>query len=477
LFTGILEEGDQAVKLWSGRFTKSTDKFVDEFNASLPVDKHLYRQDIKGSMAHAKMLGRQGVITPEEAAQIVDGLNAVLEEIENGTFVFDVSDEDIHMSVERAMTEKVGPVGGKLHTARSRNDQVALDSRMFMKDAIDEVIVEIVELQSTIVEVAERELENETILPGYTHLQRAQPVLFAHHLMAYYWMLRRDIGRLRGCYHRTDIMPLGSAALAGTTYNIDMDFVAAELGFNNVTHNSMDSVSDRDFMIEFQSATAMLMMHLSRLSEELIIWSSAEFSFIELDDAYTTGSSIMPQKKNADVAELIRGKAGRVYGNLMQILTTMKGLPLAYNKDMQEDKEGLIDSIGTAKNCLYGMRGMISTMKVNSEVMRQAAEGGFTNATELADYLVGKGMPFREAHHVAGTMVRKAIEEGCWLVDFSVEEYREQSDLIEDDVYDALDIVNAVKRRDVRGGTAPNRVKEQIDRAKAHIAKTRESQD
>jgi argininosuccinate lyase len=254
-----------------------------------------------------------------------------------------------------------------------------------------------------------------------------------------------------------------------------MDFVAAELGFDNVTHNSMDSVSDRDFMIEFQSATAMLMMHLSRLSEELIIWSSAEFSFIELDDAYTTGSSIMPQKKNADVAELIRGKTGRVYGNLMQILTTMKGLPLAYNKDMQEDKEGLIDSIETVKNCLYGMRGMISTMKVNSEVMRQAAEGGFTNATELADYLVGKGMPFREAHHVAGTMVRKAIEEGCWLVDFSVEEYKEQSDLIEDDVYDALDIVNAVKRRDVRGGTAPNRVKEQIDRAKAHIAKTRES--
>jgi argininosuccinate lyase len=461
------------MKLWSGRFSKNTDSFVDEFNASLPVDKHLYRQDIKGSIAHAKMLAKQKIITGDESAQIISGLETILAEIESGSFVFDISDEDIHMSIERALTEKIGAVGGKLHTARSRNDQVSLDSRMFLKDAIFEVRAEIIELQSELVKVAERELENGTILPGYTHLQRAQPVLLSHHMMAYYWMLRRDLGRLQDCYHRTDIMPLGSAALAGTTYPIDMEYVAAELGFERITNNSMDSVSDRDFIIEFQSATAMLMMHLSRLSEELIVWSSAEFSFIELDDAYTTGSSIMPQKKNADVAELIRGKTGRVYGNLMQILTTMKGLPLAYNKDMQEDKEGLIDSIETVKNCLYGMRGMISTMKVNSEVMRQAAEGGFTNATELADYLVGKGMPFREAHRVAGTMVKKAIEEGCWLVDLSVEEFQEQSALIEDDVYEALDIENAVRRRDVRGGTAPNRVKEQIEKARKFIEKDR----
>jgi len=451
------------MKLWSGRFTKTTDSFVDEFNASLPVDKHLYKQDIKGSIAHARMLAKAGIIADEEASRIVDGLQEILKEIESDSFEFDIADEDIHMSIERALIEKIGPVGGKLHTARSRNDQVALDTRMFLKDAIVEVGNEIVALQTELVNIAKREMG--TILPGYTHLQRAQPVLFSHHMMAYFWMLRRDFTRLKGCYKRTDVMPLGSAALAGTTYPIDMQFVAEELGFKKVSNNSLDAVSDRDFIIEFQAAAATLMMHLSRLAEELIIWSSAEFSFIELDDAYTTGSSIMPQKKNADVAELIRGKTGRVYGNLTQILTTMKGLPLAYNKDMQEDKEGLIDSITTIKNSLFGMKGMISTMKVNSEIMRQSAEGGFTNATELADYLVGKGIPFRDAHRISGNMVRKAIEEGCWLMDFSLEEFQAESDLIDDDVYDALDIDNAVKRRNIRGGTAPERVEEQIQKA------------
>jgi len=451
------------MKLWSGRFTKTTDSFVDEFNASLPVDKHLYRQDIKGSIAHARMLAKAGIIADEEASRIVDGLQEILKEIESGSFEFDIADEDIHMSIERALIEKIGPVGGKLHTARSRNDQVALDARMFLKDAIVEVGNEIVALQAELVNIAKREMG--TVLPGYTHLQRAQPVLFSHHMMAYFWMLRRDFNRFKGCYKRTDVMPLGSAALAGTTYPIDMEFVSEELGFEKISNNSLDAVSDRDFIIEFQAAAATLMMHLSRLAEELIIWSSAEFSFIELDDAYTTGSSIMPQKKNADVAELIRGKTGRVYGNLTQILTTMKGLPLAYNKDMQEDKEGLLDSITTIKNSLFGMKGMISTMKVNSEIMRQSAEGGFTNATELADYLVGKGIPFRDAHRISGNMVRKAIEEGCWLMDFSLEEFQAESDLIDDDVYDALDIDNAVKRRNIRGGTAPERVEEQIQKA------------
>ncbi|NCO66450.1 MAG: argininosuccinate lyase [Candidatus Aquicultor secundus] len=459
------------MKLWSGRFLKSTDSFVDEFNASLPVDKHLYKQDIEGSIAHAKMLAKTGIIADEEASQIVTGLETILKEIEAGSFIFDIADEDIHMSIERALTEKIGPVGGKLHTARSRNDQVALDTRMFLKDAILEVGQEVLALQEELVKIAKREMD--TILPGYTHLQRAQPILFSHHMMAYFWMLRRDFTRLKGCFKRADVMPLGAAALAGTTYPIDMEFVAKELGFSKISNNSLDAVSDRDFVIEFQAAASMIMMHLSRLAEELIIWSSSEFSFIELDDAYTTGSSIMPQKKNADVAELIRGKTGRVYGNLLQMLTTMKGLPLAYNKDMQEDKEGMLDSITTIKNSLFGMKGMTSTMKIHSEVMRQSAEGGFTNATELADYLVGKGVPFRDAHRVSGNMVRKAIEEGCWLTDFSLEEFQAESPLIDDEVYDVLDIQNAVKRRDVRGGTAPNRVQEQIEKAEKLIDKGR----
>jgi len=459
------------MKLWSGRFLKSTDSFVDEFNASLPVDKHLYKQDIEGSIAHAKMLAKTGIIADEEASQIVTGLETILKEIEAGSFIFDIADEDIHMCIERAPTEKIGPVGGKLHTARSRNDQVALDTRMFLKDAILEVGQEVLALQEELVKIAKREMD--TILPGYTHLQRAQPILFSHHMMAYFWMLRRDFTRLKGCFKRADVMPLGAAALAGTTYPIDMEFVAKELGFSKISNNSLDAVSDRDFVIEFQAAASMIMMHLSRLAEELIIWSSSEFSFIELDDAYTTGSSIMPQKKNADVAELIRGKTGRVYGNLLQMLTTMKGLPLAYNKDMQEDKEGMLDSITTIKNSLFGMKGMTSTMKIHSEVMRQSAEGGFTNATELADYLVGKGVPFRDAHRVSGNMVRKAIEEGCWLTDFSLEEFQAESPLIDDEVYDVLDIQNAVKRRDVRGGTAPNRVQEQIEKAEKLIDKGR----
>ncbi|MCL6471845.1 MAG: argininosuccinate lyase [Firmicutes bacterium] len=451
------------MKLWSGRFTKSTDSFVDEFNASLPVDKHLYEQDIKGSIAHAHMLAACGIITGEEADRIIEGLKLIKQEIEEGTFNFDIGDEDIHMAIERALTDRIGAIGGKLHTARSRNDQVALDTRMFIKDAIIDIGIEIMALQLELVNISQREIR--TIMPGYTHMQRAQPILFSHHMMAYFWMLRRDFTRLKGAFKRADVMPLGSAALAGTTYPIDMKQVAKDLGFAKISNNSLDAVSDRDYIVEFQAAASMLMMHLSRLAEELIIWSTTEFSFIELDEAYTTGSSIMPQKKNPDVAELIRGKTGRVYGNLMQMLTTMKGLPLAYNKDMQEDKESLLDTIYTVKNSIIGMKNMISTMKINSEVMRQAAEGGYTNATELADYLVGKGVPFREAHHVAGTIVRKAVEEGCWLSDFSLEELQEINPMIEDDIFEALDIEVAVERRNNRGGTATERVQEQIEKA------------
>lgn len=460
------------MKLWSGRFSKGTDSFVDEFTASLPADKHLYEQDIKGSIAHANMLAACGIITREEAGRIVEGLQAIKQEIEEGRFQFDVADEDIHMAVERVLTERIGATGGKLHTARSRNDQVALDTRMFLKDAIIDVGIEIMGQQLELINIAQREIR--TIMPGYTHLQRAQPVLFSHHMMAYFWMLRRDFTRLKGCFKRADIMPLGAAALAGTTYPIDAKHVAKELGFEKISNNSIDAVSDRDYIIEFQAAASILMMHLSRLAEELILWSSTEFSFIELDDAYTTGSSIMPQKKNADVAELIRGKTGRVYGNLMQMLTMMKGLPLAYNKDMQEDKETLLDSIDTIKNSLAGMKSMISTMKVNSEIMRQAAEGGYTNATELADYLAAKGVPFRDAHRIAGSIVSKAVEEGCWLSDFSLDELQAINPFIEDDIFEALDIEVAVERRNNRGGTATERVQEQIEKAIKLLEKEQE---
>ncbi len=460
------------MKLWSGRFSKGTDNFVDEFTASLPVDKYLYKQDIKGSIAHANMLAACGIISREEAERIIEGLQAIKQEIEGGRFQFDIADEDIHMAIERVLTERIGATGGKLHTARSRNDQVALDTRMFLKDAIVDVGSEIMQLQLELINISQREIK--TIMPGYTHLQRAQPILFSHHMMAYFWMLRRDLTRLKGCYKRTDIMPLGAAALAGTTYPIDVKQVAKELGFEKISNNSIDAVSDRDYIIEFQAVASMLMMHLSRLAEELILWSSTEFSFIELDDAYTTGSSIMPQKKNADVAELIRGKTGRVYGNLMQALAMMKGLPLAYNKDMQEDKESLLDSIDTIKKSIIGMKSMILTMKVNSEVMRQAAEGGYTNATELADYLAAKGVPFRDAHRVAGVIVSKAVEEGCWLSDFSLEELQAINPLIEDDIFKVLDIKVAVERRNNRGGTATGQVQEQIEKAIKLLEKEQE---
>ncbi len=460
------------MKLWSGRFSKGTDSFVDEFTASLPVDKHLYGQDIKGSIAHASMLAACGIISHEEADRIIEGLQAIKQEIEEGRFQFDVADEDIHMAIERVLTERIGATGGKLHTARSRNDQIALDMRMFLKDAIIDLGIEVMGLQLEFINISQREIR--TIMPGYTHLQRAQPILFSHHMMAYFWMMRRDFTRLKGCFKRADIMPLGAAALAGTTYPIDTKHVAKELGFEKVSNNSIDAVSDRDFVIEFQAAASMLMMHLSRLAEELVLWSSTEFSFIELDDAYTTGSSIMPQKKNADVAELIRGKTGRVYGNLMQMLTMMKGLPLAYNKDMQEDKESMLDTIDTIKSSLVGMKSMISTMKVNSEIMRQAAEGGYTNATELADYLAAKGVPFRDAHRIAGSIVSKAVEEGCWLSDFSLDELQAINPFIEDDIFEALDIEVAVERRNNRGGTATERVQEQIEKAIKLLEKEQE---
>ncbi|TLM98727.1 argininosuccinate lyase, partial [bacterium] len=364
------------MKLWGGRFAKGTDRLVEDFHSSISFDRRLYKQDIEGSMAHARMLGKQGIITEDEARQIVDALTAILADIESGKVEFEVEAEDIHMNIEKILTARIGDVGRKLHTARSRNDQVALDVRMYLKEEIKEIIALLVKTQETLMDKAEAHLS--TIMPGYTHLQRAQPITLAHHLMAYVQMFMRDIGRLQDCYKRTDIMPLGSGALAGTTFPLDRQYVAEQLGFAAITENSLDGVSDRDFAIEFSAVAAMIMMHLSRFCEELVLWSSAEFNFIEMDDSYSTGSSIMPQKKNPDVAELIRGKTGRVYGNLTALLTVMKSLPLAYNKDMQEDKEALFDAIDTVKGCLTVFAPMIETMRVNGEVMDQAARGGFT---------------------------------------------------------------------------------------------------
>ena len=395
-------------KLWGGRFTRDTDASVEEFTSSISFDQRMYRQDILGSMAHARMLGKCGIITQEEAKQILDGLQSILTDIEAGNFTFEIALEDIHMNVEKRLTERIGPVGGKLHTARSRNDQVALDTHMYMKTAVLAIARLIHDMEQSIIEVAEA--NKEVILPGYTHLQRAQPVLLSHHLLAYFQMLSRDFDRLAGVWQRSDLMPLGAGALAGTTFPIDRQMVANELKFAKIYENSMDAVSDRDYIVEFLSFASILMVHLSRLSEELILWSSTEFSFIELDDAHCTGSSIMPQKKNPDVCELVRGKTGRVVGHLMAMLTTLKGLPMTYNKDMQEDKEGLFDTIDTLKFSLSVYAAMLKGMKVNADRMRQVLDDDFSNATDMADYLVRKGLPFREAHSVVGRAVRLAIE-------------------------------------------------------------------
>ena len=447
-------------KLWGGRFTRDTDANVEEFTSSISFDQRMYRQDILGSMAHARMLGRCGILTAEETEQIIQGLTSILADIEAGNFTFEIALEDIHMNVEKRLTERIGPVGGKLHTARSRNDQVALDTHMYMKSAIQSIATLIHGLDRSLLEVAEANLD--VILPGYTHLQRAQPVLFSHHLLAYFHMLARDFDRLQGVWNRTDIMPLGAGALAGTTFPIDRRMVAGELKFSRIYANSMDAVSDRDYILEFLAFASILMVHLSRLSEEMILWSSTEFAFIELDDAHCTGSSIMPQKKNPDVCELVRGKTGRVVGHLMAMLTILKGLPMTYNKDLQEDKEGAFDTIDTLKFSLSVYADMLKGMKVNSQRMRQVLDDDFSNATDMADYLVRKGLPFREAHAVVGRAVRLAIETQRSLTELPLSELLALCPLFEEDILPALQIETCIEARNSEGGTASAQVRQAL---------------
>ncbi len=449
-----------------GRFKKAADKKVDQYTASIPYDWRLYPYDIAGSVAHARMLARQGIITDKEAETIVIGLNGIKEEIALGQFLFKAELEDIHMHVEARLVEKIGEVGGKLHTARSRNDQVALDMRLFTRDAVANTLVELGEFQRALVGLAEA--NKEVIIPGYTHLQTAQPVLLAHHLLAYFEMLQRDTARFIDCLKRVDVMPLGSGALAGVAYNIDREFLAKELGFSQLSRNSLDAVSDRDFILEYEAAVSFCMMHLSRLAEEIILWSSAGFGFIELDEAYATGSSIMPQKKNPDVAELARGKTGRVYGNLMALLTTMKALPLAYNRDLQEDKEGFFDTVDTLLSTLNVFAGMVKSLKVNAENARAAVEKGYILATDLADYLVKKGMAFRAAHEIVARLVSYAVEQDKSLGELTLAEYKKFSKLFEKDVF-AITIESSIAARDVVGGTAPRQVAGALAAAKKTI--------
>ncbi len=445
------------------RFNKDVDKSVEKYTSSISYDKRLYKQDIAGSIAHARMLAKQGIISDKDAERIVMALTSIREEIESGSLALRDDLEDIHMNIEARLIEKIGDVGRKLHTARSRNDQVALDMRLFVKEAISQTIAGLQGLQSALLDVAEA--NRDEIIPGYTHLQRAQPVLFAHHLLAYFEMLQRDVERFRDSLKRTDVLPLGSGALAGVPYPIDRDFLARELGFSRISQNSMDAVSDRDFIIEFQAAASITMMHLSRLAEELVLWSSQEFGFIELDDSYTTGSSIMPQKKNPDVAELARGKTGRVYGNLMAMLTIMKALPLTYNRDMQEDKEGFFDTVDTLLFTMEVFTGMVATLTVKGKVTRHAADGGYMLATDLADYLVGKGVPFREAHVIMGRLVQYSVEKGKTFRDLSLSEYKSSSQLFEEDVYNVT-AETSIAARNVPGGTAPEQIAQQLGRAR-----------
>jgi len=452
-------------KLWGGRFTQPTDKFVEEFTASIEFDKRLYAQDIRGSIAHAGMLARQGIITAADSELIVAGLKDILGQIESGTFDFSVSLEDIHMNIESHLSQKIGEAGKRLHTGRSRNDQVALDIRLYLRDEIKVICDFLDNLVDSLLYKAEKHLG--VIIPGYTHLQIAQPVLFSHHMLAYVEMFKRDKGRMEDCLKRVDVLPLGAGALAGTTFPIDREYVAKLLEFPEVTRNSLDSVSDRDFALEFLASSSILMMHLSRFSEELVIWSTSEFRFIELSDAFCTGSSIMPQKKNPDVPELVRGKTGRVYGNLMALLTVMKALPLAYNKDMQEDKEPLFDTIDTVKGSLKIFAEMIREMRLNPERMHAAAAGGYSTATDVADYLVRKGAPFRDAHETVGKAVRYCIEMKKDLAELTLEEWRGFSDKIDADIFTAITLEASVNARSATGGTALERVKEEIARAKA----------
>ncbi len=451
-----------------GRFKKDTDRVAAQYIASIPFDHRLYRQDIAGSIAHARMLGKQGIIPESEAEAIVSGLISIREEIEQGQLRFKVELEDIHMNIEARLMEKIGDVGGRLHTARSRNDQVALDLRMFCKEAIGETIGRLKELQSAVLDVAEANID--VIMPGYTHLQRAQPVLLAHHLLAYFEMLQRDILRFKDCLVRTDVMPLGSGALAGVPYPIDREFVAQQLGFSRISQNSMDAVSDRDFVIEYLAAASIAMMHLSRLGEELVLWSTEEFGYVEIGESFSSASSIMPQKKNPDVAELGRGKSGRVYGHLLSLLSSMKGLPLSYNRDLQEDKEGLFDTVDTLNASLEAFTGMVRTIRVNAERIGRAAEGGYLLATDMADYLVTKkGLPFREAHSIVGRLVAYAVEKKLALGDLDLEEYRRFSDLFDADVFQ-ITAMASVAARSVPGGTAPEQVRAQMARARKAVS-------
>ncbi len=451
--------------LWGGRFTKETDDRVFAFNESLSFDKKLYRADITGSVAHATMLGKQGIISNEEKESIISGLNSILADIENGSLEFDPTCEDIHSFVEANLIKRIGDAGKKLHTGRSRNDQVALDMKIYVRNELNTIESLVNELLEVFVKRMEE--NTETYMPAFTHLQKAQPTNLAHYIGAYVEMFLRDRDRIKDIKKRLNLSPLGAGALCGTTYDLDRDYVAELLEFDSATYNSMDSVSDRDYLIETLNACAIIMMHLSRFSEELIIWNSNEYRFVEMDDAFSTGSSIMPQKKNPDIAELVRGKTGRVYGALMSLLTTMKGLPLAYNKDMQEDKEVAFDALDTVKDCLALFTGMFATITFNKEIMAKSAMKGFTNATDAADYLVKKGMPFRDAHSVIGQLVLKCIEKDCSIEDLSIEELKELCDMFDEDIYDAISLKTCVERRLTKG--APGAIKESIERYKKLI--------
>jgi argininosuccinate lyase len=448
------------------RFQKDADKKAEAYTASIPFDKRLYREDIKGSIAHARALAKAGVVSDKDAELIIMGLSSIREEIERGDFQFKPELEDIHMNIEARLFDKIGEVAGKLHTARSRNDQIALDVRLFAREAISESIARLKELQRALLDSAEQNLD--VVIPGYTHLQHAQPVLLAHHLLAYFQMLQRDGERFRDCLERTDVLPLGSGALAGVPYAIDRSFLAKELGFGRVSENSIDAVSDRDFIVEYQAAAAMTMMHLSRFAEEIILWSSSEFGFAEIDDAYATGSSIMPQKKNPDVAELARGKTGRVYGNLIGILTTLKALPLSYNRDLQEDKEGFFDTVDTLLSTLDVFAGMVRTLRVHGDRTREAAAEGYILATDIADYLVKKGTPFRQAHTIVAELVRYAMEQGKTFHQLSLDEYKRFSPLFDRDVR-SISLESSLAARNLPGGTAPEQVEQALRTARRAI--------
>lgn len=451
------------MKLWSGRFTKNTDQLVDKFTASIPWDFRLYPYDIKASIEHVKMLAAQKIITDSEAEQIKSGLNQIYRDLEGGKLQFSEADEDIHMAIERELTERIGKVGGKMHTARSRNDQVLTDMKLYIKDEIQEIIKLIINLQKVFLDLAKA--HQDTVMPGYTHLQKAQPVLFSHYLMAYFFIFERDKKRLKCSYRRSDELPLGSGALAGTTFDIDREIVAKNLDFKSVSENSIDAVSSRDFLLEFLNALAILGLNFSRLAEDLVIFSTEEFGYIEMDDAFTTGSSIMPQKKNPDVAELIRGKSSQLVANWVNLATVLKGLPLSYNRDLQEDKQSTFQAIDTAKAMLLVAAKMLPRMKVNKEKMKKAAEESYINATDLADYLVEKGMPFREAHSLVGTIIKEAIQKGVYLKDIELADYKQYSQAIDKDVYKYLDVKTSIERHNSQGATSTKQLQAQIKKA------------